>query len=636
MSGIAGIIHFDGRPVEPGQLEGMTAAMHYRGPDGIHHWRKGNVALGQCMLRTTPESLEESQPLANEDESLVLVMDGRVDHWEELRRDLQGKGAVLRTRADAELVLRAYEVWGRDCLSRIDGDFAFVIWDARRQQAFCARDRVGNKPFNYHWNGQTLVFASDLHAILQLPWVPEVLNEGMVAEHLAMDWQSRDETLWEGIMRLVPAHFMGVGANGLKSSQYWTPDLAARLVYSSDSEYIEHYRALFTDVVRRMSRSNRPLACEVSGGLDSSAIFAVAETLRRQGGLLAPGLEGYTLDFRGHPGADEVGFCRDVGAHLGRAIHEVLPAFMPPAWYQQRARLFREFPGYPNGVMHLDILAEALRGGCRVLLSGTGGDEWLRGSPLYYAEALAGGRGRELLQIISRDAQEVGVRTALWWPVRFGMGPMLPPRIKQALWTMVRSREGKEMAKLPWLSMALRQRLNDRRRNADRAEPAAVKRIGQRRQLGLLTDGFVTLARELMERQISAAGIEWRQPFWSRSIIEFAFATPEHLRLRANQDKWMHRRAMSRLLPQSVVNRSTKAEFTTTLVRDWAGIKLLMANDVLPRRLGWVNTSLVGKWMQEEVNLERGPWSGGMLWMIWALLGIDAAEATIEPTDGSQ
>src|SRR5512140_102194 len=247
MSGIAGVIHFDGRPVEPRQVEAMTAAMHYRGPDGLSHWRRANVALGQCMLRTTPESEDEAQPLTNEDESLVLVMDGRVDNWEEVRRDLLGKRAVLRTRADAELVLRAYEVWGRDCLSRIDGDFALVIWDAHRQQAFCARDRVGNKPFHYHWDGRTLAFASDLHAILQLPWVPEVLNEGMVAEHLAIDFQSRDETLWEGVMRLIPAHFMMVGADGLKSSQYWTPDLAAKLVYSSDGEYIEHYRALFTD-----------------------------------------------------------------------------------------------------------------------------------------------------------------------------------------------------------------------------------------------------------------------------------------------------------------------------------------------------------------------------------------------------
>jgi asparagine synthase (glutamine-hydrolysing) len=102
------------------------------------------------MLRTTPESLEETQPLANEDESLVLVMDGRVDNWEELRKELLAKGARLRTRADAELVLRAYETWGRDCLARIDGDFALVIWDARKQTAFCARDRMGVRPF-YFW-----------------------------------------------------------------------------------------------------------------------------------------------------------------------------------------------------------------------------------------------------------------------------------------------------------------------------------------------------------------------------------------------------------------------------------------------------------------------------------------------------
>ena len=162
MSGIAGIIHFDGKPVEPGLIEKMTSAMAHRGPDGIHHWVKGSVALGQCMLRTTPESLEEHQPLTNEDESLVLVMDGRVDNWEELRRELLARGAVLRNRSDAELVLRAYETWGRDCLAHIDGDFALVIWDARRREAFCARDRVGNKPFHYQLQGETFVFASEL------------------------------------------------------------------------------------------------------------------------------------------------------------------------------------------------------------------------------------------------------------------------------------------------------------------------------------------------------------------------------------------------------------------------------------------------------------------------------------------
>lgn len=111
VSGIAGIIHFDGKPVEPGLIQKMTSVMAHRGRDGINHWVKGSVALGQCMPRTTPESLEEHQPLTNEDESLVLVMDGRVDNWEELRKELLSRGVRLGSGTDAELVLRAYEIW---------------------------------------------------------------------------------------------------------------------------------------------------------------------------------------------------------------------------------------------------------------------------------------------------------------------------------------------------------------------------------------------------------------------------------------------------------------------------------------------------------------------------------------------
>ena len=142
LSGIAGVIRFDGGPVEPGRVETMTSCMAYRGPDGVSHWRVGSVALGQCMTRTTLESLEETQPLANEDESLVLVLDGWLSNWEELRAEILAKGGKLRTRADAELVLRSYEIWGEDCLDRLEGDFAFVIWDARQRRAFCARDRI--------------------------------------------------------------------------------------------------------------------------------------------------------------------------------------------------------------------------------------------------------------------------------------------------------------------------------------------------------------------------------------------------------------------------------------------------------------------------------------------------------------
>ena len=629
MSGIAGIIYFDGRPVEPGQVEDMTAAMHYRGPDGIDPWRRGNVALGQCMLRTTPESLEETQPLANEDESLVLVMDGRVDNWEELRRELLGKGAVLRTRADAELVLRAYEVWGRDCLPRIDGDFALVIWDARRQEVFCVRDRTGNKPFNYHFNGKTLAFASDLHTILALPWVPEVMNQNVLAEYLGTDWYSLDETLWQEVLRLKPAHSMVAGPQrSLALQRYWAPDPHLTLPCKTDEDYIEHYRALFTEVVRRMSRSHLPLAYEVSGGLDSSAIFAVAEALSQQGRLCAPGLEGYTLDFSGDPAADEMAYARAVGTHLGRPIHEITPAHMPLDWYREVAHLYREFPDYPNGAMGFSITETARSSGSRVLISGTGGDEWAGGSGLYYAEAIAGWRAREVLTLLKRDAQEAGGRVALGWLLRRGLFQVLPSSLQQciravAAFAAVRER-GQEQQAAGWLAPAMQQRLAQRRKQNEPGSSPGGQRIGQRRQWLNLADPYIILSHEMCERQASSVGLEWRQPFWNAQIIQCAFATPTRLQFRGLENKWLHRRALAGLLPEQVLRRQSKAEFSVTFSRYWADLAPHLTGTVLARRPAWVNPQAVRSMLTACSQQDPSDWPDMAMWVLWALFSLDA------------
>ncbi|MDA0979581.1 MAG: asparagine synthetase B, partial [Proteobacteria bacterium] len=187
MSGIAGIINFDGEPIAPELLESMTAVMEYRGRDGIQLWLQEapkGVALGHCLLRTTAESMEEQQPVVSIDGLLVLVMDGRVDNWMELRRQLVSMGAILRDRSDPELILAAYRCWGEGCLDRIDGDFAFAIWHTESRHLFCARDPLGGKPFHYYFSGRQLVFASDVHAVLGVPGVPEEPNPGVIAECL--------------------------------------------------------------------------------------------------------------------------------------------------------------------------------------------------------------------------------------------------------------------------------------------------------------------------------------------------------------------------------------------------------------------------------------------------------------------
>ena len=623
MSGIAGIIHFDGRPVEPGQVEAMTAAMHYRGPDGINHWRRGNVALGQCMLRTTPESLEETQPLTNEDESLVLVMDGRVDNWEELRRELLGKGAVLRTRADAELVLRAYEVWGRDCPCHIEGDFALVIWDARQQAAFCARDRVGNKSFHYHWNGCSFAFATDLHSLLPLSWVPEVLNLDTVAEYLGSDWYSLDQTLWQDVLRLEPAHDLFIKDQGqLERGRYWMPDLHATLPCRTDDEYAEYYKELLGDAVRRLSRSHRPLTIEVSGGLDSSAIFAMAEQQRRQGILPAPDLEGYTLDFSGDPFADEMDYARAVAAHVGRPVHEVAPAHMPLEWYRETAAQFRDFPDYPNGAMAISIAERAKAAGSLVLLSGTGGDEWVGGCRLYYAEAIAAFQMGDLYDMWRRDMNESGLLEALWRPFRHGLLPLLPDRWRHLVRLSRAKIRGKGLElPPPWMSSTMQARLMQRRQQSLAQASMHLPRLGQRRLLQNMHEPYVAVARGINDRRAARMGMEWRQPFWDLRFMEAAFATPEYLRMKGNENKWLHRKAMAGLLPKQVLQRQTKAEFSGAYKSHWDELAPWIRSKVMSRRAQWIHSDGLVRAIDEAFSPESGqPYARA----VWTLFGLDA------------
>jgi asparagine synthase (glutamine-hydrolysing) len=624
MSGIAGIIHFDGAPVAPGLVESMTGAMVHRGPDGIDHWVKGSTALGQCMLRTTPESLDERQPLTNEDESLVLVMDGRVDNWEELRRELLSRDAVLRNRSDAELVFRAYETWGRDCLRHIDGDFALVIWDAQRREAFCARDRIGNKPFHYHWDGRTFAFASELHAILALPWVPETLNEGLVAEFLANEWHALDETFWQGVLRLPQAHRISVDEHGLDLNQYWVPDLHATLPCTSEGEFAEYYRALLTETVRRMSRSSGALACEASGGLDSSALLAVAEHLRREGVLLAPSLDAYTLAFTDDSAANELVYARAVGEHLGVDIREIEPTRKALAWYRERARRYRVFPSYPNGVMGAGIREAAAARGSRSLLVGVGGDEWLRGSRAYYAEVLAAHQWPTLIACLAADRRDVGLGLSLWWLVRHGGVPLLPDRVKDLLRRASGVIRRKPTGARTWLAPEMQRLLRDRRARYRRTSDMGKMKSAQRRQLDALTEPFLAHARELEEALASHSGIELRRPFFGKVLVDFALAAPEWLRLRGRTDKYLHRVSMTGYLPERVRMRETKAEFMIAFCWHLPELELVLSGDIVPARSAWVASDRVADMhtgAEDPTRLDSPEWK------LWTLFGCDALAA---------
>ena len=209
MSAIVGIYNLDDRPVNHADLVHMVDILAHRGPDGAAVWCEANVGLGHRMLHTTPESLSETLPFVDKSRDLVITADARIDNREELTEALGLSAETAKQLSDSQFILQAYIKWGEDCPNHLLGDFAFVIWDGRKQKLFCARDHFGVKPFYYyHAPGKFFAFATEIKALLTLADVPRQLNELRVGQYLTGMFDDKEITFYEGILRLPPAHVM--------------------------------------------------------------------------------------------------------------------------------------------------------------------------------------------------------------------------------------------------------------------------------------------------------------------------------------------------------------------------------------------------------------------------------------------
>lgn len=559
MSGIAGIIHFDGKPIEPGLIEKMTGAMAHRGPDGINHWVKGSVALGQCMLRTTPESLEEHQPLTNEDESLVLVMDGRVDNWEELRRELLSRRAILRNRSDAELVLRSYEVWGRDCLAHIDGDFALVIWDVRRREAFCARDRLGIKPLNYHWKGNVLSFASELQPLLGLPWVTRKFNTGMISEYLADSLISRDDTFFQDCFRLPAATTLMFGDSRKSTGNYWVPTDARELHLGAKDEYVDHLADLLAKATARRVRTISRVGVLLSGGVDSASVacFAQSEMMQRAAGGNF-GIETFSLIFPGMA-CDEEQTIKEFLSRTGLRGHRLAANQPNLEGWRRNLELFKDFPDSPTGAAYYPLLKMASDHGCKVLLGGWGSDDWIGGGGGIYADLISRGGLSEIGGCFLQKIRQRGFRNALHLMFTYGVRPVVYHAILSA--TGLRYLPfRRHMAPPPWLGTAMAQEFQMRRELAMMNYHQATVGYHKAGLLRWLNSGMFALNAELQERSCAWHGIEGRYPFHDRSILEFAFALPDRV-------KWLLDR------PKELLIRVTRQLFAPLFDHQFADLE---------------------------------------------------------------
>jgi asparagine synthase (glutamine-hydrolysing) len=283
MCGIAGLVHFDHSPVDRNQLMSMTDIMAHRGPDASGYYIDKFVGLGHRRLSII--DLEGGkQPLSNENGQIWITYNGEIYNFAAIRIELEKKGHKFKTNSDTEVIVHAYEEWGENCLQKFIGMFAFTVWDARNEKLFLARDRLGIKPLYFYFDKSIFVFASELKSFSQVPSVKKDIDSKSILQYLNYGYIQAPHTVFNGIQKLLPGHYISIKINGLKKInqiKYWDvfyePDESITV-----ADWKERIRDCLVDAVRMRLISDVPLGAFLSGGTDSSIVVGIMSQLQNK------------------------------------------------------------------------------------------------------------------------------------------------------------------------------------------------------------------------------------------------------------------------------------------------------------------------------------------------------------------
>jgi asparagine synthase (glutamine-hydrolysing) len=548
LSGIAGIVTWRGPDQERGPLATMLAAAAHRGRDGSGEWRDGGVALGHLATWTTPESVQERQPLVDGD--LVLVADARIDNRADLLRllDLAGNGSSVVT-TDADLILAAYRRWGVDCAAKLVGDFAFALWDKAERRLFAARDPMGMRALYYRAEPARLLLATEITQILAVPHVPAEIFEPAVAGYLAGGLAAPEWTMYAGILQLPASHALVATEDGHRTWRYWDIDPEHRIRYRTDAEYEEHFRDVFREAVRARLRSVRPVGLLLSGGLDSGAIASMAGwLLAHEPGVSVPEFRAYCWAFDSLPDCDERHVSRVIAEHYGFPVTDIpVDDAWPLSGYDSHGP-HQDDPYFSvQQLMYDRTFAAAGHAETGVMLSGDRGDEQV-GMWVYDLPGLARRLGvrhflRELAEFRSHHRLSTlgALRKHLLKPVLYGTG----------------MRFSVPLHSQPWLDDAFARRIGGV--EALRRGPVPPIRGWAREQrYGLVFRfGGVRIASWLA-RLAASAGMDTADPWADRRIAEFVLAVPQDRVNRISEPKRLARRALGPLFPPEALRAVEK------------------------------------------------------------------------------
>lgn len=612
MSAFCGIVNFDGAPASETALGRMDLRLARLGPDAHGVWRGGGAGFAHRMLWTTPESVGEEMPLREVRRRLVFVGDVRLDNRSEIIAALPGALGAHAQLSDCELTFLAYQAWGRASIDRLLGDFAFAIWDEMQRELFLARDHFGVKPLYYYRTVNSLLFATEIKALLAHPDVPSELNLGRLRTAFESGNPDEESTFYHGISRLPGAHWAVAGDGRWVLRRYWRLDPEKELPPRSTEEFAEEFRSLFFEAVRCRLRSASRVGSHLSGGLDSSSVTCAARSIFRERNAALP-LKTFSLVFRNVPQCDEREYIQSVVDEGGVEPHFIEADLADPLAEMDDYLASEDECCYPPNTFLLERLYSGMKSaGVRVCLDGFDGDNTVSHGYLRFTELADSGHWREfaheaaalgrlhpsvdpdqifatigaphLRSLLGRGrclAFASGTISALrnfrfrsvksWFD--HGLKPLLPSPMRK----VIRGLRGgwRRKARLPVagpVSFFTPEFVRQMEQTPVVGAAPFSARTVREEQCSRLNSGLLSYALEVTGRIYARHGIEARHPFLDRRLVEFCVALPSAQKLRDGYGRAIMRSGLRGVLPEKIRQRVTKTNCAPSYI--WSSLHL--------------------------------------------------------------
>ena len=632
MSGIVGIWNLDGQPVDQSLLRRMSMTLAHRGPDGERIQIQSSIGMACQNLQVTPESVGEIQPLVHSS-GVMLVFDGRIDNREDLLRNPEIAKSASSTSSDAALVLAAYPVFGEKLPEHLNGDFAFGLFDPERPLFVLVRDAIGVRPLYYYRGKDFFIFASEIKALLAHPGVSTRPNDAALASFLLGGNNGyggvRGTTFFEGVYSLPPAHMAVMTKSGFEVKQYWDFDPAQQVRLGSFQEYAEAFRGHFERAVQRRIRSAFPVAVTVSGGLDSSAIFCQAETLRRAGKDCSSPILGFSWVYDAGAPADEQEFLAAIEQEYGIGLRKIHADSKGSFEVSNTALWYTETPLLSSSQKDKEVFSNLVKEtGAKTILAGHWGDQFLF-DMAYLVDLFHKLQWRKVFHHLDEfphwmpDADLMHFKRRIFFKslLRYHIPDAVMHLVRKFRWRLTKGTEDRT-----WYTKKLQDLVyaneDSQMYPTNQNTSAHFKSF-----YDMVKSNYYVLCMEHNNKANALFGVEISYPFLDRDLISFLMSIPGETLAENGCPKALLRQSMHGILPKAIQERRGKADFTIQAnegsEKDLAHLVEIFQREALSINYGYVSSAMIRAELSKLKNQVRDSSDATLGWKLEKLFALE-------------